>query len=100
MIEQVTHKQVVQTTMEVECNGIRVNYYQNPDAFEYTFHVLDDVPEYDAAVAVDEIVKAMMHQSYDHGAEWRQVGQTEYVAPAGCKFYHTFKVRFRIKDAW
>lgn len=47
-----------------------------------------------------EIVRVMKHQSYDHGAEWRQVGETEYVAPSDRKYVHTFKVRFRIKDAY
>lgn len=100
MIEKVTRDQVVQTEMGVRCNGILVHYYESPDAFEYTFHVFKDVPEKDAAAAVAEIVRVMMHQSYDHGAEWRQVGETEYVAPSERKYYHTYKVRFRIKDAW
>lgn len=100
MIEKVIPDQTVQTDLAVRCNGIYVYYFKNPDAFEYTFHVLKDVPEKDAAAAVAEIVREMKHQSYDHGAEWRQVGETEYIAPSEHKYVHTFKVRFRIKDTW
>ena len=100
MIEQVTREQVVQTEMGVRCNDILVHYYESPDAFEYTFHIHEDVTEKDAAAAVAEIVREMMYQSYDHGAEWRQVGNTEYVAPSDRKYVHTFKVKFRIKDTW
>lgn len=90
----------VQTGLAVYCNGILVDYYESPDAFEYTFHIAQDVPRLEADAAVAVIVAAMIGQSYDHGAVWRQVGETRYIAPSEERYFHTFKVRFRIKDLY
>lgn len=100
MIKQVMQSKPIQTYLELDVNGIFVHYYQNPEAFQYIFKIDRDVPAQDASDAVTEIVRMMCHQSYDHGAEWRQVGQTEYEAPSEYKYYHTFKVDFRIRDSY
>ena len=100
MIKQVFQKNQIQTCLELDVNGIRVSYYKNPEAFQFIFKIYQEVPTQDAADAVIEIVRTLCYQSYDHGAEWRQVGRTEYEAPSEYKYYHTFKVDFRIRDPY
>ena len=100
MIKQIMSGEPIQTALRLECSGVSVNYYRNPHAFEYTFTIDSEVPFAEAEKVVKEVVQAMCYQSYDHGAEWRQVGDMEYEAPSDRRYYHTFVVSFRIRDAW
>lgn len=100
MIKNLLPIKPVQTYMAVDCDGICVHYFEDPDAFEYTFHVDGGANRLEAEFAVNRIVAAMIRQSYDHGAAWRTVGETKYTAPNECKYVHTFKVRFQIKDTY
>lgn len=100
MFVQETRGKIVQVGMSVKCNGIVVDYYESPDDFMYTFHIDQDVPLLEADAAVVDIVNAMIRQSYDHGMAWQKVGETMHIAPSEERYFHTFKVRFRIKDTW
>ena len=101
MIKQVLREdEIVQTGLAVDVDGTRV-YYKREDDFSYLFwFTLDDtMTAEDCKEIIDKIVNAMEHQSYDHGAEWRETyrqasfDEMEHYGTYSCRVY------FRVRDA-
>ncbi len=68
--------------------------------FAYDFHAvcIDDVNE--VFDIVNKIVDIMCSQSYDHGAEWREVSKEVIPQKERYKSGTIVRVTFRIKDSY
>lgn len=102
MIKQILNPgQIVQTRLAVDVDGIRVDYRKVPGKFAYEFTVLCEQSSAPNSidVAIDQVVGAMLGQSYDHGSEWRETGvrETSFDPRTG---EYTVTVYFRIKDSY
>lgn len=100
MIKQILNPdQIVQTGLAVDVDGIRVDYRKVPGEFAYEFTVLceQSFAPNSIDVAIDQVVGAMLGQSYDHGSEWRETGvrETSFDPRTG---KYTVTVYFRVKD--
>lgn len=102
MIKQIIRPdQIVQTGLAVEVDGILVDYCKITGKFAYQFTILceqSSVTNTDEA-AIDQVIEAMLGQSYDHGSEWRETGlrETSFDPRTG---QYTVTVYFRIKDSY
>jgi len=99
MIRQVFRKEIVQTDMRVDCNGVMVDYGRLSDSFGYWFRISAETPYDDALAAVKEIVRIMTCQSEDHGARWCMADKEPQYIRDKIGIYHVFNVHFRIRDA-
>lgn len=102
MIKQIINPgQIVQTGLAVDVNGIRVDYYKVPGEFAYQFIALCEQSSAPNSIdaAIDQVIGAMLGQSYDHGSEWRETGlrKTSFDPRTG---QYTVTVYFRIKDSY
>jgi hypothetical protein len=79
----------------------QVIYTRDMNEFAYTFEFYkwksdEPITEELALEILDQIVRTMSNESYDHGASWRATSidkiENEYT---GCP---TYKVKFRIRD--
>lgn len=102
MIKQIFNPgQIVQTGLAVDVDGIRVDYRKVPGEFAYEFTVLCEQSSAPNSInaAIDQVVGAMLGQSYDHGSEWRETGVRETSFDPWTGEY-TVTVYFRIKDSY
>lgn len=105
MIEQALEKKEVQTGLAVKVDGKRVDYKRREQGFSYEFVV--GIGEYEdwckdvksAREKVDKLVKAMVSQSYDHGAQWRTTESYEDTTRVSRYGQYVAIVSFRIRDA-
>ena len=101
MIKQVSRKnEQVMTKLICDVDGVEVTYTKLPDSFAYGMSVLDNVSFENALIAVEQLVRVMEHQSYDHGAEWRHTSIESLPKDERYSIYHDFVVRFRMKDSF
>ena len=102
MIKQIINPgQIVQTGLAVDVNGIRVDYRKVPGKFAYEFTVLCEQSSAPNSIdaAIDQVVGAMLGQSYDHGSEWKETG-TRKISFDPRTGEYTVTVYFRIKDSY
>ena len=102
MIKQIFNPgQIVQTGLAVDVDGIRVDYRKVPGKFAYELTVLCEQSPAPNSIdaAIDQVVGAMLGQSYDHGSEWRETGvrETSFDPRTG---EYTVTVYFRVKDSY
>lgn len=78
--------------------GIDVYYDRLPDAFGFKFDFFphQGVTLEMATAITDELVRRMVSQSYDHGAQWRERGVREISQDA---YGISITVFFRVRDA-
>lgn len=101
MIKQVTREyEQAMTRLICDVDGVEVTYTRLVDSFAYHMAVLNTVPVETALKAVEQLVRVMEHQSYDHGAEWRHTEIVLQPKDERYSLYHEFIVRFRIKDSY
>lgn len=79
-------------------DAIDVYYDRLPDVFgwQLVFFKHQGVNSEMATSIADEIVREMIWQSYDHGAQWRERGVREVEED---EFNICIKVYFRVRDA-
>lgn len=98
-IEFYTAKQKVPTQLRLKVDDkIDVYYNQLSDKFGYKFEFFkhQGVTIELATKITDEIVSRMIDQSYDHGAQWREIGVREIDNE---EYNVRIKVFFRVRDA-
>lgn len=101
MIKQILNpNETVQTELAVDVNGTRVTYSRE-EGFSYLFwfFIEDNMTAEDCEKIIDEIVSAMEHQSYDHGAEWRETYRQPTFTDRERYSTYTCRVYFRVRDA-
>ena len=66
--------ETIPTQLRVKVDGVDVYYDKVPGKFAYTFKFFkfQGVTMELAKTIVDELVRRMENQSYDHGAQWRE----------------------------
>lgn len=76
-----------------------VYYERRTAAFAYTFEFFKSqgVTEELATEITNEIVRRMISQSYDHGAQWRECFSREVESD---EYNICITVYFRVRDAW
>lgn len=92
--------EVVPTRLRITVNDKHtITYRRLEDCFGYEFEVS---PKEGADKAVEEVVRMMEDQSYDHGACWRRTSIEEVEKDIGIEnhWYRWFVVKFRIRDSW
>lgn len=88
--------EIIPTQLRLEVDGKIVVYNRVSDKFAYDFEVYHATRE-EAEEIVNQIVRKMCYQSYDHGAEWRVINkEILYHSYAS----YTIRVHFRIKDCY
>ena len=91
--------EVIPTQLRVKVDGsIDVYYERLPDEFGFKFDFFkhQGVTLEMATAITDEIVRKMISQSYDHGAQWRECGVREIVND---EWELSITVFFRVRDA-
>lgn len=91
--------QIIPTQLRVKVDGdIDVYYNRLPDAFGWKFEFFkhQGVTLEMATEITNEIVREMISQSYDHGAQWRECGVREIVND---EWDLSITVFFRVRDA-
>lgn len=94
--------ETVPTQLRLLANGKIVNYHKVRDKFAYDFTVYHATEE-ESKEIVDEIVRKMCYQSYDHGAEWRVTNKEvieTFVISDNYTLSCTIRVSFYIKDSY
>lgn len=94
--------ETIPTKLRLLANGKIVNYNKVHDKFAYDFTVYHATEEASKEI-VDEIVRRMCHQSYDHGAEWRVTNKEvieTFVIGDNYTLSCTIRVSFYIKDSY
>lgn len=89
----------IPTRLRVKVDGsIDVYYSRLLDAFGFKFEFFkhQGVNVEMATAVTDEIVRRMVSQSYDHGAQWRECGVREIVND---EWDLSITVFFRVRDA-
>jgi len=105
IIEQILDKKEVQTGLAVKVDGKRVDYKRREHGLSYEFVIgigedkdwCKDVKE--ARETVNKLVKAMVSQSYDHGAQWRITELQEDTTGVSRYEQYAAIVSFRVRDA-
>lgn len=93
--------EIIPTRLRLKANGKDVYYNKVHDKFAYDFTVYSATEE-ESKEIVDEIVRKMCYQSYDHGAEWR-VTNKEVIDIYTFKDHAiscTIRAYFYIKDSY
>lgn len=91
--------QTIPTGMRLKVDEeVDVMYERLPNDFGYEFRLFphQGVTAEMATTIVDEIVRKMISQSYDHGAQWRERKVREVISD---KWELRIKVFFRVRDA-
>lgn len=91
--------QSIPTRLRVKVDGnLDVHYEHLPHAFgwKFIFFKHQGVSLEMATAITDEIVRKMVYQSYDHGAQWRECGVREIVND---EWDLSITVFFRVRDA-
>lgn len=91
--------QTIPTRLRLKVDGMHVYYDKVDGAFAYDFTLWGKARDNGNAI-VDEIVRRMCNESYDHGAEWRETKRE--VIEEGSEDWETIVIRvyFRVKDSW
>ena len=91
--------ELIPTRLRLTVDGSHVYYERVHDKFAYDFTLYDDAAKNYKAI-VDEIVKTMCEQSYDHGSEWRE-SRREIISRSE-EWYEPVVVRvyFHVKDSY
>ena len=95
----IQESQTIPTQLRVKVDdSIDVYYEHLPNKFgwEFKFFKLQGVTLEMAEAITDKIVSKMISQSYDHGAQWREIGVREV---ENDKYTVKIKVFFRVRDA-
>lgn len=79
---------------------IQVAYERLHDKFGYHFEINKPMDEEYARGIIDDIVRMMEIQSYDHGAEWVVTDIETKVEDLFGMMFYKFNVLFRIKDIY
>ena len=82
---------------------IKVNYRpSDTKVFAYEFEIFRAESEEQAREAVENIVRIMQSQSYDHGAEWRVVKIQDNNADKEDALFSPYRytVYFRMRDSY
>ena len=87
----------IQLRVKVD-NTIDVYYRRLSDTFgwEFKFFKSQGVTLEMATAIIDEIVRKMIWQSYDHGAQWRETGSRKIVDD---EWNLNITVFFKVRDA-
>lgn len=91
--------ETIPTQLRVKVDeAIDIFYSRLPEAFGFKFEFFkhQGVTLEMATAITDEIVRKMVSQSYDHGAQWRECGVREVVND---KWDLSITVYFRVRDA-
>lgn len=91
--------EIIPTQLRVKVDETLDVYYKRlPDAFGFKFDFFkhQGVTLEMATAITDEIVRKMIYQSYDHGAQWRECGEREIVND---EWDLSITVFFRVRDA-
>ena len=91
--------ETIPTRLRVKVDGtIDVYYSRLPNAFGFKFQFFrhQGVTLEVAEAITDEIVRKMVAQSYDHGAQWRECCVRDIVND---EFDLSITVYFRVRDA-
>lgn len=91
--------ETIPTRLRVKVDDeIDVYYGSLPEAFGFKFEFFkhQGVTLEMATAITDEIVRKMVSQSYDHGAQWRECGVREVVND---ELDLSITVYFRVRDA-
>ena len=96
--------EVIPTSLNLKINDkYQVLYKRVPNEFAYEFEIFgmpQNNKEFPDEI-IDNIVKRMISQSYDHGSSWRETSREfieEFPYYSGVSFYK-YKVSFRVRDA-
>ena len=91
--------QTIPTRLRLKVDGLDVYYDKVDDAFAYDFTLWGKARENGTAI-VDEIVRRLCNQSYDHGSEWRETKRE--VIEEGVMDWEPIVIRvyFRVKDIY
>ena len=88
----------IPTRLRLKVDGADVYYERVDSCFAYDFTLCGKAKE-NATAIVDEIVRKMCNQSYDHGAMWRETNR-EVIEEAALDWECTIiRVHFRVRDA-
>ena len=99
----ISEDEMIPTQLKLKVNDkYQVNYSRVPGEFAYEFEMFG-LPQNRKDIAdeiIDNIVRKMINQSYDHGASWREtnrefIEEFSYVDVSSYKY----KVSFRVRDA-
>lgn len=89
--------ETIPTQLRVKVDGnIDVYYERTFSGWKFEFFKFQGVTLEMATAITDEIVRKMVHQSYDHGAQLRECGVREIVND---EFELSIAVSFRMRDA-
>ena len=91
--------QTIPTQLRLKVDGLDVYYDKVNDAFTYDFTLWGQARKNGTAI-VDEIVRRLCNESYDHGAEWRETKRE--VIEEGVEDWEPIVIRvyFRVKDSY
>ena len=91
--------QTIPTRLRLKVDGLDVYYDAVDGAFAYDFTLWGEARKKATAI-VDEIVRILCNQSYDHGVEWRETKRE--VVEEGVMDWepHVVRVFFRVKDSY
>lgn len=91
--------ETIPTQFRLKVDGMDVYYDKVYGEFAYDFTLWGEARDNSTAI-VDEIVRRMCNQSYDHGAEWRE--RKREIIEQGDEEWSALVIRvyFRIKDAY
>lgn len=93
--------ETIPTQFRLKVDGMDVYYEKVDGEFAYDFTLFGKAKE-TATEIVDRIVSIMCNQSYDHGAEWREIKTKRMIlySPVEEWDHLIIRVYFRIKDAY
>lgn len=97
MVTQEVPTELAVRVIDERGNKTEVYYEELGEKFGYEFKCF---PKTHAKEAVEEIVRVMESQSYDHGASWRRTSLEEVQREDEFDMYSFFQVTFRIRDSY
>ena len=91
--------QTIPTQLRLKVDGLDVYYNEVEDEFAYDFTLWGKAIN-NATAIVDELVRILCYQSYDHGSEWRET-KREVIEESGMEWEPlVIRVYFRIKNPY
>jgi hypothetical protein len=91
--------ETIPTRLRLIVDGMHVYYEKVPNEFAYDFTLWGKARD-NAIAIVDKLVRILCNQSYDHGAQWREVKRE--IVEEGTEEWEpiTIRVFFRIRDTY